>query len=60
MTHDDLDRRIADVVQAARDAGMSDETIIDVLLDHVEVLREQLAHLIHSDRQSYFRYELAT
>lgn len=42
MTHDDLDKRTADLVQGARDAGMADEAIIEVLLDHVEALREQL------------------
>ena len=42
MTHDDLDRRIADVVRAARDAGMSDAAIIEVLLDHVDALGEQM------------------
>ena len=42
MTHDDLDKRITDVVQAARDAGMSDEAIIGVLLDHVDALSEQI------------------
>ena len=42
MTHDDLEKRIADVVRAARDAGMSDETIIEVLLDHAEALQEGL------------------
>ena len=45
MTHDGLDKRIADLVQDARDAGMSDEAIIEVLLDHVEALSEGLSHL---------------
>ena len=42
MNHDDLERRLAELVQAAHDSGMSDEGIIDVLMDAVEALREGL------------------
>ena len=43
MTHEDLEKRLADLVQAARDGGLSDEAVIEVLLDHVEALREGLS-----------------
>ena len=43
MTREDLEKRLADLVQAAREGGLSDEEIIDVLLDHVEALQEGLS-----------------
>ena len=42
MTHEDLEKRLTDLVQAAREGGLSNEAVIEVLLDHVEALREGL------------------
>jgi hypothetical protein len=43
MTAADLTREIQRLVAKSRDAGMSDEAIIDVLLENVEALREGLS-----------------
>ncbi len=40
MTPDELAMRIERLVAAARDAGLSDETIADALADAAEALRE--------------------